>query len=172
MRVYFGVASNGDHYATTMLPVMGGHVRLIARVSDRELREMYRAHRCNEREAAASNSAGNIGFRLSFKSLGGAINAMAKPATLLKITAMAARLSAGDPTALLQAPGLLNDVKRGMAAKRVMAEAANGNPRAIAIMARARTAAATPNGTASAPGIDAGVMRYLVTVQRLARAAD
>jgi hypothetical protein len=163
MRVVFGTKPNGDHYATTVVPVLGGTVRLVAVVTDRELREMYRSH------LAATNQ--QVGFKLSLKSLGGALKAISKPATLLKITTMAARLSVGDPTALLQAPGLISDVKRGMAAKRVMAAAAEGNPKAQAVVRAARAAAAEPSAPVPVvPGIDAGVMKYLVTVQRLAQA--
>jgi hypothetical protein len=54
-----------------------------------------------------------------------------------------------------------------MAAKKVMTAAADGNPKAISILARARAAAQTGGGTPHVTGIDAGVMRYLVTVQKL-----
>lgn len=164
MRVQFGTRPNGDHYATTTVPVLGGTVKLVAVVTDRELREMYRSH--------LASSPQQVGFKLSLKSLGGALKAISKPATLLKVTTMAARLSVGDPTALLAAPGLINDVKKGMAAKRVMQAAAQGNPKAREIIQQARAAADAP-ATAPVPvvpGIDPGVMRYLVTVQRLARA--
>ena len=163
MRVQFGQRPNGDHYATTVLPVLGGTVRLVAIVTERELREMYRS-----RLARAPQS---VGFKLSLKSLGKAMKAISKPATLMKITMMAGRLSAGDPTALLAAPGLISDVKKGMAAKRVMAAAAEGNPRAQQIVSQARYAAAQGAPDPIVPGIHPGVMRYLVTVQRLAQAA-
>lgn len=162
MQVQFGRKANGDHYATTVVPVLGGTVRLVAVVTDAELREMYRSH--------LANSPQRVGFKLSLRSLGGAINAIAKPATLLKVTTMAARLAAGDPTALLQAPSVILSVKKGMAAKRVMQAASEGNPRAQAIVQQAREAAATHAPDPIVPGIDAGVMRYLVTVQKLAQA--
>lgn len=164
MRVTFGKKPNGDHYATTVVPVLGGHVRLVAVVTDQELREMYRSHL-----AAAPQQ---VGFKLSLKSLGGALKAISKPATLLKVTTMAARLSVGDPTALLAAPGLINDVKKGMAAKRVMQAASEGNPKAQAIVQQARAAAEAPGPAVvpRVPGIDPGVMKYLVTVQKLAQA--
>ena len=182
MRICFGQTANGDHFATTLIPVMGGEVRLIARVSDRELREMYRAHQCPPRRGRDGEQ---IGFSFSMKSFSGALKAIAKPATLLKLTTMAARLSAGDPTALAMAPGLLSKVRAGMAAKRVMEAATQGNPKAQAILQRVREAASAIEPAASAwsygrdqdqddepgriSGIDAGVFRYLVTVQRLAQ---
>lgn len=124
---------------------------------------MYRSH--------LAQSPQRVGFKISFKDLGKAMKAIAKPATLLKVTTMASRLAVGDPTALLQAPSVINDVKKGMAAKRVMKAASEGNPRAQAIVQQARAAAETPHAPDPiVPGIDAGVMRYLVTVQRLAQA--
>jgi hypothetical protein len=144
---------------------MGGHVKLIARVTDAELRAMYARHSCPPGQAQ------NLGFKLSIRSLGRAVQAIAKPATLLKLTEMAARLYAGDPTALKLSADVVLDVRRGMAAKRVMREAESGNPKARAILARARAAAATRGAPVpTVPGVDGGVMRYLVTVQRLARA--
>jgi hypothetical protein len=143
---------------------MGGTVRLTARVTERELRQMYERHRC---EAMA----GEIGFRLSFKSLGKTMKQIAKPATLLKLTTMAARLYAGDVTALQMGPGIVADVKRGMAAKRVMDQAARGNPRAQRIMERIQVHASSSQEGSDPPripGMDAGVMRYLSTVQSLA----
>ena len=167
MRVCFARAANGDHIAKTTLPVMGGNIILVARVSDQELRAMYQRHAC----AGSARSGEKIGFRLSLKSLGGAIKALAKPAVLLKVTMMAGRIAAGDPTALLAAPGLLKTVREGMAAKKVMEAAADGNPRAQAVIQRARAAAEAGQSEARAPGIHPGVMRYLVTVQTLARAS-
>ena len=174
MKICFKVAPNGDHLAITQIPVAGGHVRLTARVTDRELREMYARYQCpptanaRARRARGRISGDDIGWGLSFKSLGRAIKKIAKPAALLKITSMAARLAAGDPTMLLAAPGILRDVKRGLAAKKVMSEAQRGNPRAVAIMRRARAAAARGSAMPALPGVEGGVMRYLVTLQRLA----
>ena len=160
MKVEFGRNARGDHFATTVLPVLGGHVRVIARVTDRELREMYRSHLRGSQQ---------IGFKLSFKSLGGAIKAIAKPAALMKLTSMAARVALGDPTVMLQAPGILSDLRKGLAAKRVLKAASEGDPKAREIVTRAR-AAAQSSTAAHSPGIDPGVMRYIVTVQRLAQA--
>jgi len=167
MRIQFGQNANGDHYATTVLPVLGGHVRVIARVTDKELREMYRSHLAAS-SGRSRNISGAIGFRLSFKSLGKAIKAIAKPATMLKLTSMAARVAVGDPTVLLQAPGIISDLKKGMAAKRVLKAASEGDPTAREVVRRAQAAAASST-PAHMPGIDAGVMKYLVTVQRMAR---
>lgn len=187
MRICFGQARNGDHFATTLIPVLGGEVRLIARVSRAELAEMYRTHQCAPRGSGGEQ----IGFKFSMKSLGGAMKALAKPATLLKLTTMAARLSAGDPTALAMAPGLLAKVRAGMAAKRVMALATQGNPKAQAILSAARSAAGMVDAVAPSmssswsygsddddgrqdeqgriSGIDPSVFKYLVTVQRLSQ---
>jgi hypothetical protein len=168
----------------TEIPVMGGTIKLIARVSDAELRQMYMTHQCpphmqgsGERRVLSQLHRGNIqgdelGFRLSLRSLGRAVQSIAKPAALLKLTAMAARLAAGDPTALKLSAEVLLDVRRGMAARRVMRQAAAGNPRARVILARARAAASNRGALApSTDGVDPGVMRYLVTVQRLAAAS-
>ena len=162
MRVCFGTFPNGDHFARTTVPVLGGHVQLTARVTQAELREMYRAHRCD-----------SVGFKLSFKTLGRAMGAIAKPATLLKLTAMSARLYAGDPTALTMAPGLVGDIKAGMAAKRVMAKASSGDPIAIKVVEQARAAAsgAEPLDLSAATSHADRTMRYLVTVQKLGLAA-
>lgn len=169
MRVCFGRYRNGDHYATTTIPVLGGSVKLIARVTDAELRAMYQRHACAPAQTRAGISGDDIGFKISINALGRAMRAMAKPATLLKVTAMAARLAAGDATV---APEIAMQVRRGMAAKRVMSAAADGDERAIAIVARARAAARAGDGVPRVPGIDEGVMRYLLTVQRLGRQAS
>jgi hypothetical protein len=171
MKVQFGKNSNGDHYTTTVLPVLGGSVRVIARVTDRELREMYRSHLATRPRRGAIQG-DELGLRISLRSLGGAINAIAKPATLLKLTTMAARVAIGDPTVLLQAPGIIADLKKGLAAKRVLKAASEGDPKARRIVDQAREAARAPSApTPTVPGIDAGVMRYIVTVQRLAQAS-
>lgn len=152
MRVRFGRYNNGDHYATTTLPMLGGSVKLIARISNQDLRKMY---------------GDNIGFKLSFKSLGKALKVIGKPATLLKLTAMAGALALGQPqVAAALGPSVLMSIKSGMAAKRVLTLAVQGDPKAQAIVAKARAAAS--NGTTPAvPGIAPSVMRYLVTLQRL-----
>jgi hypothetical protein len=155
MRVRFGRYQNGDHYARTTVPILGGEVTITARITAEELRRMY---------------ADNIGFRLSFKSLGKAIKAMARPATLLKVTTLAAAIVANPAVAAKVGVDLANSVKRGMAAKRVLTLAATGDTRAQSIVAKAKKAAQTGT-TATVPGIDAGVMKYLVTVQRLRLAA-
>jgi hypothetical protein len=153
MRVRFGRFANGDHYATTTLPMLGGSVKLIARVSNADLKRMY---------------GDNIGFKLSFKSLGKALKVIGKPATLLKLTAMAGALALGQPeVAAALGPSVIMSIKSGMAAKRVLTLAVQGDKRAQAIVAKARQAASNGEATASTPGIAPSVMRYLVTLQRL-----
>lgn len=159
MRVRFQQLPGGDYTATTKLPVNGGSVTLVARVTKAELRALH---------AARSRRAQQVGFRLSLKSLGRGLKAIAKPATLLKVTAMAGALASGNPALLVaMGPSVVRDIKTGMAATRVLARAADGDAEAQSIVARARAAAAADTRP-DARGVHPGVMKYLVTLQRLA----
>jgi hypothetical protein len=154
MKVAIKTMPNGTTIGTTTLRVNGGTITVRAEVTRAELRRMI------------ANAPDSVGFKLSFKSLGRAVKAMAKPATLLKVTSLAARIAMNPAAAITLGPQVVNEVKRGMAAKRVLAASNAGNPQAQEVVRRAQAAAETGGGAAF-PGIDQGVMRYLVTLERL-----
>jgi hypothetical protein len=158
MKVKFKTNPQGDCIAETTLRVNGGTVVLRAVTTRAEAKAML------------ANAQQRMGWKLSFKSLGRAIKAIAKPATLLKVTTMAAGLVTNPASILTAGPALLHEVKNGMAAKRVVARATAGDPRARSLVQQA-TAAAAQGGVSSSPppGVPQQTWRYLVTLERLAQ---
>jgi hypothetical protein len=160
MKVKFKHAPNGDCIAETKLHVPGGGVVILRAVTTRA-----------EARAMLARAQQRVGWKLSFKSLGRAIKAVAKPATLLKVTTMAAGLIANPASIIKVGPGLLNEIKNGMAAKRVVQKASAGDPRAKALVQQATAAAQQGGGAAHSPppGVPDQTWRYLVTLERLAQ---
>lgn len=146
--------------AETRLRVPGGTIILRAVTTQAEARAML------------SRMQQRIGFKLSFKSLGRAVRAIAKPATLLKVTSMAAAMVANPTLAVKLGPDMVKEIKHGMAAKRVIARAQGGDPVAQGLVRKAALAAQNGSASPAPQGVPGPTWRYLVTVERLAQQAS
>jgi len=165
MKVRFKRLPDGTIQATTTLRTVDGAITITARTTQAEARAIV---------AKALQRGGQvrdqIGFKLSFRALGRAARAIAKPATLLKVTTTAAALAANPALAVKLGPKLVGEIKRGMAAKRAVKGAEAGDPRAQRLLREAAVAADAPGPVPAPLGVPEQTWRLLVTLERLAKA--